>query len=174
MKKGVAKKATETGPMQNAATATGPAKASATAAGPVPKVNGMATGGPKASAMAIVRDRKVNGTVIDGPMDRAMGIVRVLKANGTATGRVAKGKAVGDPNAVVDLRYEDLIADPVGEVEQLYRRLDLGDFEPLREKLTAFVGKQKDYKTNKHEMDEELKAKIRERWAGYFERYRYE
>src|SRR5262245_17638570 len=79
-----------------------------------------------------------------------------------------------DPGSVIDLRYEDLIADPVGEVAHLYRRLQLGDFEPLREKIAAFVGEQKDYKPNKHQMDEELKARIRERWAGYFERYGYE
>ena len=79
-----------------------------------------------------------------------------------------------DPAAVVDLRYEDLIADPVGEVAQLYQRLNLGDFEPIREKIAAFVGTQKDYQPNKHQMDEELKARIRERWAGYFERYGYE
>jgi hypothetical protein len=78
-----------------------------------------------------------------------------------------------DPAAVVDLRYEDLVADPVGEVAKLYERLNLGDFGPVRDKVAAFVGEQKDYKPNKHQMDETLKAKIRERWAGYFERYGY-
>ena len=75
--------------------------------------------------------------------------------------------------AVVDLRYEDLIADPVGEVEKLYDRLQLGDFSLVRDKIAAFVGQQKDYQPNKHEMEEGLKARIRERWAGYFERYGY-
>ena len=78
-----------------------------------------------------------------------------------------------DPALVVDLRYEDLIADPVGEVAKLYDRLQLGDFGPVREKVAAFVGTQKDYKPNKHQMDETLQAKIRDRWAGYFERYGY-
>ena len=79
-----------------------------------------------------------------------------------------------DPASVYDLRYEDLVADPVGEVERLYKTLDLGDFEVVRKQIAAFVGTQKDYKTNKHELDEPLKAQIRERWAGYFERYGYE
>ncbi len=78
-----------------------------------------------------------------------------------------------DPASVVDLRYEDLIADPVGEVERLYERLQLGDFSLVRDKVAEFVGGQKDYKPNKHEMDESLKARIRERWAEYFERYGY-
>ena len=78
-----------------------------------------------------------------------------------------------EASAVVDLRYEDLIADPVGEVAKLYERLDLGDFGPVRDKVAQFVGGQKDYKPNKHEMDESLKSRIRERWAEYFERYGY-
>jgi hypothetical protein len=78
-----------------------------------------------------------------------------------------------EASAVVDLRYEDLIADPVGEVARLYDRLQLGDFSLVRDKVAEFVGGQKDYQPNKHELDESLKARIRERWAEYFERYGY-
>jgi hypothetical protein len=78
-----------------------------------------------------------------------------------------------DPANIVDLRYEDLVADPVGKVAEIYQQLDLGDFEPVRDKLAAFVGEQKDYQTNKHSLDPALREKIRERWAGYCERYGY-
>jgi omega-hydroxy-beta-dihydromenaquinone-9 sulfotransferase len=77
-------------------------------------------------------------------------------------------------DAIYDLRYEDLVADPVGEVAKVYERLGLGDYEPVREKIAAFVAAQKDYKTNIHRMDEPLKARVRREWAGYFERYGYE
>ena len=40
--------------------------------------------------------------------------------------------------------------------------------------LEAHVAGQKNYKTNKHELDESLKRQIRERWGMYFERYGYE
>jgi len=77
------------------------------------------------------------------------------------------------PEQLCDVRYQDLVANPVAEVERIYRELNLGDFEPVRDKVAAYVGEQKDYQTNKHELDEELKAQIRERWTGYFERYGY-
>src|SRR5262245_42158897 len=78
------------------------------------------------------------------------------------------------PNgAIYDIRYEDLITDPVSEVGKIYERLAFGDYELVRDKIAAFVGTQKDYKTNKHAMDETLKSRIRERWASYFERYGY-
>ena len=79
-----------------------------------------------------------------------------------------------DEGSVLDIKYEELVADPVEQLERVYRELDLGDFEPLREKLTAYVAGQKSYKTNVHELDEETRAELRRRWAGYFERYGYE
>jgi omega-hydroxy-beta-dihydromenaquinone-9 sulfotransferase len=79
-----------------------------------------------------------------------------------------------DPAAIVDVRYEQLVADPVAEVQRIYQRLELGDFAAVRPKIEAFVAGQKDYKTNKHELDEGLRARIRERWKEYFERYGYD
>jgi hypothetical protein len=43
----------------------------------------------------------------------------------------------------------------------------------VREKIEAFVAAQKDYKPNKHKVDDALKARIRERWKTYFDRYGY-
>ena len=40
----------------------------------------------------------------------------------------------------------------------------------MHDKIAAFVGTQKEYKPNKHRIDDAVKAQIRERWAG-FERY---
>ena len=45
-----------------------------------------------------------------------------------------------DPAAIYDVRYEDLVADPVGEVGKIYEQLELGDFGPVRDKIAAFVG----------------------------------
>lgn len=75
---------------------------------------------------------------------------------------------------IYDVKYEDLVKDPVGLVEKIYANLKLGDFESLRPKLEAFAAGQKDYKPNVHEFEPELKAEIRRRWSGYFERYGYE
>jgi hypothetical protein len=76
-------------------------------------------------------------------------------------------------NAIYDVRYEDLVADPAGEVRKMYERLELGPYEAVRMEIEDFAAGQKDYKTNKHNIDEALKQKIRERWAGYCEKYGY-
>jgi omega-hydroxy-beta-dihydromenaquinone-9 sulfotransferase len=78
-----------------------------------------------------------------------------------------------DRASIIDVRYEDLVADPVRKVGEIYDKLQLGDFRMVRDRIADFVDQQKDYKTNKHHMDDALKRRIRERWSGYFERYGY-
>ncbi|MGI9486798.1 MAG: sulfotransferase family protein, partial [Geminicoccaceae bacterium] len=39
----------------------------------------------------------------------------------------------------VELRFEDLEAQPLKEIELIYRQLDLGDIEPLREKFESYL-----------------------------------
>jgi omega-hydroxy-beta-dihydromenaquinone-9 sulfotransferase len=78
-----------------------------------------------------------------------------------------------DPKAIYDVRYEELIANPIHEISKMYAQLDLGDFTPVEEKIASFVTEQKDYKPNKHRLDKELKDKIHQRWAAYFDRYGY-
>lgn len=79
-----------------------------------------------------------------------------------------------DEHHLCDVRYEDLVKDPVAAVERIYKQLGLSNFERLRPKIAEYAAAQKDYKTNVHDLDEPLKAEIRRRWAGYFERYGYE
>lgn len=73
-----------------------------------------------------------------------------------------------------EVKYEDVVRDPVGELEKIYRELDLGSFDEMRPKLEAYVREQKDYRTNQHELEPELKAEIARRWSDYFERYGYQ
>ena len=79
-----------------------------------------------------------------------------------------------EQNAICTVRYEDLVAEPVSEVERIYREQDLGDYETVRGRIADYVGQQKDYKTNIHSLGPELEQTVRERWASYFERYGYE
>lgn len=79
-----------------------------------------------------------------------------------------------DPAQICDIRYEELVQDPIGQVESIYEKLNLGDFEHFREKLETYVGKLKDYKPNRHELEPEIKQQIADRWGNYFRRYDYD
>jgi hypothetical protein len=73
-----------------------------------------------------------------------------------------------------EVKYEDLVRDPVAEVELVYERLGLDGFEKARPKLEAFAAKAKAFRTNKHDLSADLRHRIAERWSGYCERYGYD
>ncbi|MFV1965582.1 MAG: sulfotransferase [Pirellulaceae bacterium] len=78
-----------------------------------------------------------------------------------------------DPSRICDVRYEDLVQDPVAELRRIYQHLDLGDFAPVQGKIETYVAERKSYQPAKHELDAESRAAIGRRWSAYMERYGY-
>ena len=72
-----------------------------------------------------------------------------------------------------EVRYEDLVADPVAQIRAMYEQLDLGDFAHLRPRLEAFLEAKKDYQTNRFEPPEEIRTMVAERWGEFAQRYGY-
>ncbi len=72
-----------------------------------------------------------------------------------------------------ELRYEDLVADPLQEMQKVYQALELGDFELLRPHLASYLESQKSYQTNKHNLSAEMVSKLADRWGPYMRRYGY-
>lgn len=75
---------------------------------------------------------------------------------------------------LIDVRYEDLVADPLATVAKIYHDLQLADFDPLEAPLREWVEREHgQYQVNRHEIDPELSKKLRAEWSSYFERYGY-
>ena len=77
------------------------------------------------------------------------------------------------PSQFYEVRYEDLVRDPVGQLQSMYEQLNLGDFEHVRPNLAAQVQRSKDYKTNKYELSDEAKQLVDDRWGDFARRYGY-
>ncbi len=78
-----------------------------------------------------------------------------------------------DPARFHELRYEDLVRDPVAEMGGLYDRLGLGGFDKVLPRLKAYLEANADYKTNRYPMTPELRAEIGRRWGEVIRRYGY-
>lgn len=78
-----------------------------------------------------------------------------------------------DSAHLCEVRYEELIKDPVGQLRQVYEQLELGDFSRVQPQIEAYVRERKDYQPNRHELDPAIVAEIQRRWAGYLARYQY-
>ncbi|QEG02558.1 Sulfotransferase domain protein [Stieleria maiorica] len=79
-----------------------------------------------------------------------------------------------DPNRIVDIRYEDLVADPVAILETVYRSLKLSDFDSVRPVIESWAASEhRSYRTNRHQLSDQDEATIRSAWKHYFETYGY-
>ncbi len=78
------------------------------------------------------------------------------------------------PENFCELRYEDLVRDPVEQMQSIYERLQLGGFERARPKIEAYMESQKDYKTNRHQIPPETRAEISRRWGPFMRQYGYD
>jgi omega-hydroxy-beta-dihydromenaquinone-9 sulfotransferase len=82
-------------------------------------------------------------------------------------------RALVPAGQLIDLRYEDLVADPLASLERVYRELSLGDFEAVRPQLNERLKGHSQYRANRHVIDEATEKEILQRWRPYAERYGY-
>lgn len=71
-----------------------------------------------------------------------------------------------DRRFVSRIRYEDLVANPLKELERLYAELQLGAFEAARPNLEQHLTKVKNYKPNLHNLSPAQKDRVDMRWAS--------
>lgn len=74
---------------------------------------------------------------------------------------------------LIDVRYEDLAADPLSVVRSLYQQLDLGDFAQVEADLKRKLANHADYQPNQHAIDPDLRRDVLEAWPQYAASYGY-
>ena len=80
-----------------------------------------------------------------------------------------------DAECLIDVRYEDLVADTPSVIRSIYEQLDLGDFDTrIAEPLEEYLESQKGYKVNQHELPNELEDMIAQRCIPYLQKYGYQ
>ena len=87
--------------------------------------------------------------------------------------KVDEGRELVDPARFYELRYEDLIADPEGQLRRLYEHLRLGCFEQYRPRLRQYLADHADYETNSYDLTAEQCKIVTERWGEVIDRYGY-
>jgi hypothetical protein len=87
--------------------------------------------------------------------------------------KLEEARPMLDSSRFYELRYEDLVRDPIGQLRTIYEHLELGDFEQLLPKLKPYLADTADYKTNRYELPPELRDTITQRWGHVIRRYGY-
>jgi hypothetical protein len=78
-----------------------------------------------------------------------------------------------DPAHFFEIRYEDLVKDPVASMRDLYEHFQLGGFDAYQPRLEQYLASIKGYETNRYQLTQEQKAKISQRWGKVIQRYGY-
>jgi hypothetical protein len=76
--------------------------------------------------------------------------------------------------ALHEMKYEDLEEKPLETMQSIYETLGLSGFEPVRDKMVAYLESIKNYQKNPHQFDEASREKVAKRWRFTFERYQYD
>jgi len=77
------------------------------------------------------------------------------------------------PPQLYELRYEDLIRDPLRQLRRLYAEMQLGDFTQVEPALAAYLAKQRAYRPSGYAFDPHIAAELRQQWDFYFEAFGY-
>lgn len=87
--------------------------------------------------------------------------------------RLEATRGLIEPSRFYELRYEDLVRDPVAEMRRLYEHLDLGGFDEYLPRLEKYLSTIKGYETNRYQFTPEQRQVISHRWGKVIERYGY-
>jgi hypothetical protein len=87
--------------------------------------------------------------------------------------RFERDRELVPPGQLVDIRYEELIADPLRQMRKIYDQLALGDFGRVEPAVAGYAEKMRDYRTNEYTIAPDVAERVRRRWAPYFQRYGY-
>jgi len=77
------------------------------------------------------------------------------------------------PERFYQIRYEDMVHDPVGRLGDLYRHLDLGGFAEFQPRLEAYLAKQAGHRPGHYDLPPALRDEITRRWGDFIHRYGY-
>lgn len=98
----------------------------------------------------------------------------ILATFATMFQRFEEDKKLIPPGRLHEIRYEELVKDPLGQLEKIYHALELGDFEPARAPVNAYLAEVRDYSRNRHMLTPEEEAAISARWGDIIRRFGYE
>lgn len=73
-----------------------------------------------------------------------------------------------------EVKFEEFEKNPLPMIEEMYKQLNLGDYEKVRKDIEDYWKTFEDYKKNEFDYPEGLMKKVNERLGFYFEHYGYE
>jgi hypothetical protein len=74
---------------------------------------------------------------------------------------------------LVEIKYEDLITDPMKHMQHIYETLKIPGFETATPHMMKYLERQSEYKTNVYSIDERIVHHVEKNWKFTIDRWRY-
>ena len=87
--------------------------------------------------------------------------------------RFEKDRDLISPESLYEVRFEDLVRDPLAHLRNVYKKLDLGDFECVLPRVEAYLDGVKGYRSKEYQLEPTVRQLIDQRWGSYTRRYGY-
>ena len=87
--------------------------------------------------------------------------------------KIEEGRSYLKSNQFIEIKYEDLIQDPIEGMENIYNILELGEFDSVKNKIKKDWEARKGYKVNRFKISPEVSNEITKRWGRVIDRYGY-
>lgn len=110
---------------------------------------------------------------LQSPTDQSMLQSFVLESLVSMYRAFDRDRASVPDSQIIDVRYEQFIAQPVQTLENIYKHLDLGPYDSIRSNWENKSEQERGYQTNKLQIDPEQEAMILDRWSDYARKYGY-
>jgi hypothetical protein len=105
---------------------------------------------------------------------RAIDVEAVLRTYTTMYDAFFADRQRIPPGQFVEIAFEDLERDPIGQLAAVYEGLSLGDFGSVRPALESYRQSIAGYQKNRHPaLDEATRSRIATAWARSFEIWGY-
>ena len=73
----------------------------------------------------------------------------------------------------VEVRYEDFLKDPLDAAKAIYTKLNLNGFEEAKPAFQQYIDSQKSYRTNVHDINDDVITKVNEYLSRVLEAFKY-
>ena len=73
----------------------------------------------------------------------------------------------------IEISYENLVANPLKQVQIIYDKLKLPDFNKAKPYLEKYLESKKDYKTNVYSIDKKIIDKVKKNWDFTIDMWNY-
>lgn len=74
---------------------------------------------------------------------------------------------------IVDVKYEDLVINPIKHIKDIYKTLKIPGFENAKPEMMKYLKRQAEYKTNIYSIDKKIIDHVDKHWKFTIDRWRY-